>query len=70
VLWRRLWAEWDGLAAAGCDPVLLRERAIITPVCGLVGFEPRQAVQVSALASNLAQRLESVVDSTTSRRHV
>jgi hypothetical protein len=59
VLWRHLWAEWDGLTAAGCDPVLLRQRAIITPACGLVGFEPRQAEQVSALAAHLAQRLES-----------
>jgi methionine synthase II (cobalamin-independent) len=63
VLWRRLWAEWDSLAAAGCDPALLRERAIITPSCGLAGFEPHQATQVSALATNLAQRLEAMVES-------
>jgi hypothetical protein len=59
VLWRRLWAEWDELAAAGCDPRLLRQRAIITPACGLAGFEVRQAERVSALAATLAQRLES-----------
>jgi methionine synthase II (cobalamin-independent) len=67
VLWRRLWSEWDGLAAAGCDPALLRERAIITPTCGLAGFETHQAAQVSSLAANLAQRLEAVVDSRTQR---
>jgi hypothetical protein len=60
VLWRRLWAEWDGLTAAGCDPNLLRQRAIITPACGLAGFEPFQAEQVSALAAHLAQRLETL----------
>jgi hypothetical protein len=59
VLWRRLWAEWDQLAAAGCDPTLLRQRAIITPTCGLVGFDMRQAAQVAELASTLALRLEA-----------
>jgi hypothetical protein len=59
ILWRRLWSEWDNLTAAGVDPVLLRERAIITPACGLVGFEIRQAAQVSALAAHLARRLEA-----------
>jgi hypothetical protein len=59
VLWRHLWSEWDDLTAAGVDPVLLRERAIITPACGLVGFEIRQAAQVSALAAHLARRLEA-----------
>lgn len=58
VLWRRLWAEWDDLASLGCDPALLRERAIITPACGLVGLDVRQAKQVAGLATNLAHRLE------------
>jgi hypothetical protein len=58
VLWRRLWTEWDQLTAAGCDPDLLRQRAIITPTCGLVGFEVHQAEQVAELAANLAQRIE------------
>ncbi|MGH9212313.1 MAG: hypothetical protein ACRD2C_16770 [Acidimicrobiales bacterium] len=59
VLWRRLWAEWDQLATAGCDQALLRERAIITPTCGLVGFDVHQAEQVAELASSLALRLEA-----------
>lgn len=67
VLWRRLWDEWSGLAAAGCDPALLRERAIITPACGLASFEVHQAAQVSGLATNLAHRLEAMVDSGTQR---
>lgn len=61
VLWRRLWAEWETLSALGCDPRLLREQAIMTPACGLVGFDPFQAQQVSALAALLAQRVESLV---------
>jgi methionine synthase II (cobalamin-independent) len=65
VLWRRLWDEWAGLAAAGCDPALLRERAIITPACGLGGFEIHQAVQVSGLAAGLAERLGAMVGSGT-----
>ena len=59
VLWRRLGAEWDALAVAGCDPALLREQAIITPACGLVGFDPFQAAQVATLANHLAQRVEA-----------
>jgi methionine synthase II (cobalamin-independent) len=59
VLWRRLRAEWDRLTATGCDPDLLRDRAIITPTCGLAGFEVHQAAQVAALTANLAQRLEA-----------
>ncbi|HMG42848.1 MAG TPA: hypothetical protein VK611_16065 [Acidimicrobiales bacterium] len=59
VLWRRLRAEWDALAVAGCDPQLLREQAIITPACGLVGLDRFQAHQVSGLAALLAERLEA-----------
>jgi methionine synthase II (cobalamin-independent) len=59
VLWRRLLAEWDSLAAEGCDPALLRARAIITPVCGLAGFDEVQARVLARLAGDLAHRLES-----------
>lgn len=61
VLWRRLWTEWEALVGAGCDPALLREQAIITPACGLVGFDRFQAHQVSGLASLLGERLEAHV---------
>jgi len=63
VLWRRLRAEWDRLARTGCDPEQLYERAIITPTCGLVGFDVHQAEQVAVLTSNLAQRLEALAES-------
>lgn len=59
VLWRRLLSEWDMLVAEGCDPVLLHQRAIITPACGLAGFTVQQAELVAGLAAELARRLES-----------
>lgn len=61
VLWRRLWAEWEELSASGVDPALLGARAIITPACGLVGMEPRQAEHTAELAAILAGRLEAQV---------
>jgi methionine synthase II (cobalamin-independent) len=59
VLWRRLSSEWDALIMAGADPLRVREQAIVTPACGLVGFDLFQAAQVSALTSHLAQRIEA-----------
>lgn len=61
VLWRRLWTEWEALSAAGCDPRLVREQAIITPACGLVGLDSFQAHQVAGLAAQLGQRLEALM---------
>lgn len=58
-LWRHLAAEWDQLARAGCDPTILRDRAIITPACGLVGLDLPQADLVVEMAAHLAQRLEN-----------
>lgn len=59
ILWRRLLAEWDALAAAGCDPRRLVEHALITPACGLVGLDVPQAAHVLDLANGLAQRVEA-----------
>jgi hypothetical protein len=55
--WRRLAAVWCELTRRGCDPVLLRTRAVITPACGLVGHGPSQAVRALRLASTLADRV-------------
>ena len=57
-LWRRLCALWCELSAEGCDPVLLRTNAIITPVCGLAHHGITQAEQVMDLTSRLASRLQ------------
>ncbi|HEX9995466.1 MAG TPA: hypothetical protein VGB14_21285, partial [Acidimicrobiales bacterium] len=52
---RRLTAEWRALADAGCDPDLLRRQALVTPVCGLAGHDPRQAGTALALAVAVAR---------------
>ncbi|HKY66631.1 MAG TPA: hypothetical protein VJM49_09690, partial [Acidimicrobiales bacterium] len=57
ILWRRLVAEWDALAGAGCDPRRLVEQAMITPACGLVGLDVAQAAHVLVLTNLLAQRV-------------
>jgi methionine synthase II (cobalamin-independent) len=58
-LWQRLSAEWCGLTQAGCDPVLLREQAMVTPVCGLAGHGEEQADLVLSLTNQVARRLET-----------
>jgi methionine synthase II (cobalamin-independent) len=59
ILWRRLVAEWDALAEAGCEPRRLIEQAMITPACGLVGLDVPQADHVLDLTNALAQRVEA-----------
>lgn len=59
ILWRRLVAEWDTLAEAGCEPRRLIEQALITPACGLVGLDVAQAAHVLDLTNHLAQRVEA-----------
>jgi methionine synthase II (cobalamin-independent) len=58
-LWRRLSALWCDLVRAGCDPVRLREQALITPACGLALHGLPQAEQVVSLTSQVARRLET-----------
>jgi hypothetical protein len=58
ILWRRLVAEWDSLAEAGCEATRLVEQALITPACGLVGLGVLQAAHVLDLTNHLAQRVE------------
>lgn len=58
-LWQQLSAEWCGLTQGGCDPVLLREHALITPACGLARHDVRQADLLLSLANQVARRLET-----------
>ncbi len=60
-LWRCLSAQWCELVQAGCDPVLLRRQALITPVCGLAHHGLDQADQVLALTEQVAARLQDQV---------
>jgi hypothetical protein len=56
-LWKRLSAVWSELTRLGTDPMLLRERSIITPSGGLAAFSPPQAERVVELAQELASRV-------------
>jgi hypothetical protein len=56
-LWERLSAEWCALTQGGCDPVLLREQAIVTPACGLATHGEAQADLVLRLTNQVARRL-------------
>lgn len=59
ILWRRLVAEWEALADAGCDPRGLIEQALVTPACGLVGLDVAQAAHVLDLTNHLGRRVEA-----------
>jgi len=58
-LWQHLNAEWCALVQGGCDPVLLREQAIVTPACGLALHGEGQADLVLRLTNQVAQRLRT-----------
>jgi methionine synthase II (cobalamin-independent) len=58
-LWQHLSAEWCELTQGGCDPVLLREQALITPACGLANHGEAQADLVLTLTKQVARRLET-----------
>ena len=59
--WRQLSAEWCELVQAGCDPVLLRRQALVTPVCGLALHDEAQADHVFALTRRLAEKIHDQV---------
>jgi hypothetical protein len=56
-LWRRLVTLWCELTRRGCEPLRLRNQAIITPACGLAGHGPTQAERALRLAADLAERV-------------
>lgn len=56
-LWQALSSEWIGLTQNGCDPVLLREQAIISPACGLALHDEAQADLILSLTNQVARRL-------------
>ena len=56
-LWRRLSAVWCDLVQSGCDPIQLRQQAMVTPACGLAGHGPSQAARALKLAQTIAARV-------------
>ncbi len=56
-LWKALVDLWCELSRRGCDGLLLRTQAIITPACGLATHGVGQAEHALALARELAGRV-------------
>ena len=56
-LWRTLSDTWCQLVQLGCDPLRLREQALVTPECGLATHDPVQAEHILALTVDLAERV-------------
>lgn len=56
--WTRLGELWCQLVSGGCDPVVLRERSLVTPACGLAHHTPAQADNVLRLAAELGRRIQ------------
>ena len=59
-LWEHLSAEWRELTAAGCNPVPLRERSLVSPACGLAGHDEAQADLILNLTGQVAQRVSTL----------
>ena len=59
--WRQLSAQWCELVQNGCDPVLLRRQALVTPVCGLALHDEVQADHVFVLIRELAEKIHDQV---------
>jgi hypothetical protein len=58
-LWRRLADLWCDMTRAGCDPVRLRQQALLTPACGLANHDPHQALHILDLTMGVAERVHS-----------
>jgi methionine synthase II (cobalamin-independent) len=56
-LWRTLSDTWCQLVQRGCDPLRLREQALVTPECGLASHDPVQAEHILGLTIDLAERV-------------
>jgi hypothetical protein len=55
--WRHLSDVWCGLVERGCDPVLLRQRSLVTPHCGLGLHSPAVADRVCRLTREVGRRI-------------
>jgi hypothetical protein len=64
-LWRRLLGVWSDLVRGGCPSLPLRERALVTPACGLAGHGLNQAERALSLTFQLGERIR---DQATTRR--
>lgn len=55
--WRELSDVWCELVHRGCDPVLLRQRSLVTPHCGLGLHTPAVADRVCRLTREVGRRI-------------
>jgi hypothetical protein len=55
--WRELSALWCELVAGGCDPLLLRQQALITPSGGLGSHSESVAARVLRIVREIADRV-------------
>ncbi len=55
--WRQLSDLWCELVSRGCDPVLLRQRSLVTPHCGLGLHAPSVADRVVRLTREVGRRI-------------
>jgi len=55
--WRRLSDVWCELVRRGCDPMLLRQRSLVTPQCGLGMHTPDVADRVCRLTREIGRRI-------------
>jgi hypothetical protein len=56
-LWKALVDAWCELTKRGCDPIRLREQALVTPACGLAGHGTTQAERAMRLAREIGNRV-------------
>jgi hypothetical protein len=56
-LWKALVDVWCELTKRGCDPIRLRNQAVVTPACGLAGHGPSQAEHAMRLAREIGARV-------------
>jgi hypothetical protein len=56
-LWKSLVELWCEITRRGCDPVQLRQQALVTPACGLADHGTSQAELALRLAREVAERV-------------
>lgn len=49
--------EWQDLTRGGIDPALLRDRALVTPACGLAGHTEAQAEEILTMTARIGSAL-------------
>jgi len=59
--WRNLSGQWCALVQSGCDPVLLRRHALVSPACGLALHDEAQTEHVFSITRRLSEKIHDQV---------